>query len=399
VLVLALVVLLALGLRSARGRLRSTRGELDEVSRDFTHWSAVQRRIADALDVGVGYYRTDGALGFANAAMVDMARRSGFRAESGMPAGYFVYGDDRERPLPFDEQIIPRARRGEFAGGTVFWVGPPGDQRAVLAATRPLTDAGGQSLGFAFFAYDVTDMQNSIRVREEFLATVSHELKTPLTSVLGFLDVALDRIDVVALGVDREFGIIEDNIGQLQARIADLLTFTGRGVSIFRRDVDLQRLVQERIGQMASRARNADIRFSSGPPLSAEVDARRVEQVLDNLLSNAVKFSPPGSAIDVTLDQQASQARLRVMDAGMGMSADEQVQAFDRFFRGAEARNQAVPGVGLGLTIVRTIVLAHGGRVDVESVPGRGTTFTVVLPLRSVGRPLSVTDGNSGAVA
>jgi signal transduction histidine kinase len=113
----------------------------------------------------------------------------------------------------------------------------------------------------------------------------------------------------------------------------------------------------------------------------AEVDGERIRQVLDNLLSNAIKYSEPGSTIFVQLQSRSSEVILTVRDEGIGIENADLDRLFTRFHRGAEAERRLISGTGLGLSIVRSIVEAHGGEVEVDSVPGHGSTFVVTLPL------------------
>jgi two-component system phosphate regulon sensor histidine kinase PhoR len=118
------------------------------------------------------------------------------------------------------------------------------------------------------------------------------------------------------------------------------------------------------------------------PGVTAEVDPEKIGQILDNLLSNAIKYSPVGGTIDVELIGSDDSILLRVTDTGIGISPADQRQLFDRFFRAESARIDAVPGVGLGLSIVSSLVDAHAGRIDVRSELGTGTIITVTLPRR-----------------
>jgi signal transduction histidine kinase len=120
----------------------------------------------------------------------------------------------------------------------------------------------------------------------------------------------------------------------------------------------------------------------------AHVDPGRIKQVVDNLISNAVKYTSDGGTITVRLGRDAESLTIAVADTGRGISKTDQARLFDRFFRSRDVRDAAIQGVGIGLTIVRTIVLAHGGTIDVESEPGQGSTFLVRLPLRAEATPL-----------
>jgi signal transduction histidine kinase len=127
-------------------------------------------------------------------------------------------------------------------------------------------------------------------------------------------------------------------------------------------------------------ARGIELTCSTEPLPAANGDRLRIGQVIDNLVSNALKFTPAGGTVEVRAYPHHSAVRIEVADTGMGISEDEQGQLFERFFRTARAQEQAIPGVGLGLSISKAIVEAHGGRVSVSSIEGAGTTFFVDLP-------------------
>jgi signal transduction histidine kinase len=151
---------------------------------------------------------------------------------------------------------------------------------------------------------------------------------------------------------------------------------------LVRASVDLRELVEDAVAATAPAAAGAGVavRLDAPAAVIAEVDAHRVRQVVDNLLSNAVKYTEPGGAVTLALGEADGEVALDVSDTGIGIAADELEHVFARFFRGGQAQRQHIPGTGIGLSIVSAIVEAHGGRIEVDSEPGRGTTFRVRLP-------------------
>ena len=152
-----------------------------------------------------------------------------------------------------------------------------------------------------------------------------------------------------------------------------------------RRTVDLARLVEEVYEQGKVLAGTRAITLSLGrmEPISVQGDDERLKRVLLNLLDNGIKYTPAGGHVTLSLERTGEEARLKVKDTGIGLSAEEQDRVFERFYRSAEGRSSGEGGAGLGLCIARSIVEAHGGRIEVESSPGLGSTFTVVLPALS----------------
>jgi signal transduction histidine kinase len=150
-------------------------------------------------------------------------------------------------------------------------------------------------------------------------------------------------------------------------------------------EVDLSTLTTEAVEAARPRAEAKDLALETAtqavPAMAGDHD--RLAQVLDNLISNAVKFTPQGGTVSVRLAVHNGEAALEVRDTGVGIPAAEQDRLFERFYRATTATERAIPGVGLGLTIAKAIVEAHGGNLDFESVEGSGTTFTVRLPLRT----------------
>jgi signal transduction histidine kinase len=147
-------------------------------------------------------------------------------------------------------------------------------------------------------------------------------------------------------------------------------------------EIDIAAIVGQAVqacGPVAA-ARGIALTCSTESLPAANGDRLRIGQVIDNLISNALKFTPAGGTVEVRAYPHASAVRIEVADTGMGISADEQTQLFERFFRTARAQEEAIPGVGLGLSISKAIVEAHDGRISVRSVEGAGTTFFVDLP-------------------
>lgn len=340
--------------------------------------------ITTAVDVGVVFFDADGRIRHHNPMAAEIFRLAAEpygRASEGRP---LVFGPDGHTPVDPERQVIPRALGGEHVVNEFEWIGPPGQQRALLMSGRAVVRPDGSRLGTVIAAHDVTQLANAIQVREDFLLSVSHELRTPLTSIVGYIDLLEDALDTEALGIRREFEVITRNAGVLLDRIADLLAMPDTEVELDRSTVDVSRLVERSVEGVLPRA-NANgvtVRAHVDPPVAADVDESRFRQVIDNLLSNSVKYTPPGGSATLSLRELDGWAELVVADTGVGMKADEIAQAFDPLYRARQARDGAAGGFGIGLSIVQRIVTAHGGTIRVESEPGSGTTVTVRVPAR-----------------
>lgn len=252
---------------------------------------------------------------------------------------------------------------------------------------NPYNDGAGTQQGYLLVVTDESKAVEVARMKDEFVGMISHELRTPLSAIIGFLDL-LQHDPAQPLTADQQefVGIIERNAQRLLNLVGDLL-FTAQVESgrfpLDRASADLTELVRSAVTSAGPHAQREGITISAETPdeeLSLLVDAGRIGQALDNLLSNAIKFTPAGGAVTAQVRTVDDGVELSVRDTGVGIPEDEQGMLFTRFFRASTATRNAVPGVGLGLTITRAIVLAHGGTMDVTSQEGVGTEFRFVLP-------------------
>lgn len=235
-------------------------------------------------------------------------------------------------------------------------------------------------------------LNRSLRLRDEFLSGVSHDLKTPLAIVKGQAQLLQRRVtrgklddDALLAGLDQ----IEAKSRMMADLIDELLDVTrlraGESLELDRRTIDLVALVQDAVAGLRETMGEHSLEVQAQEPyLNGSWDAVRLRRVVGNLISNALKYSPDGGTITVTISHQKSsdldEAVLTVMDEGMGIPSDDLPHIFEQFYRGMNAR-VAADGTGLGLTGVKHIVEQHGGTVAVESQEGVGTTFSVRLPL------------------
>jgi signal transduction histidine kinase/CHASE3 domain sensor protein len=226
------------------------------------------------------------------------------------------------------------------------------------------------------------------KAKSDFLSTVSHELRTPLTSIVGYVELLKDE-DTGPLTQPqlRMLEVVDRNANRLRALIEDLLTLSRIESGAFtsrKAPIDLRELVTSAVDAIRPAAEAASVSLDTRcdeRPLVMQADGEQLDRVLMNLLSNAVKFTPEGGRISVRADRRDGEVILSVSDTGIGIPAKEQEKLFQRFFRASNATDAAIPGTGLGLTIVRTIVANHGGETEVRSEEGRGTTITARLPL------------------
>jgi two-component system OmpR family sensor kinase len=227
----------------------------------------------------------------------------------------------------------------------------------------------------------IATVERALRQQREFLADTSHELRSPLTVVLANLNLLRRDLDPH----ERELSVDEaTSEAQRMRRLIDellLLAQADAAQAIARAPVRLDELVTEAVTAAQRLAPDHCYQLDLAAPLVVIGDEERLTQLVRNLLENAAKYTPPGTMVDVRLRQSGSVAQLIVADSGPGIPAEHLVHLWDRYYRVDDVRSRESGGTGLGLPIVKFIAEAHGGRADVSSQVGAGTTFTIELPL------------------
>ncbi|WP_431074093.1 ATP-binding protein [Microbacterium phyllosphaerae] len=291
----------------------------------------------------------------------------------GLHPGLRSLFDDADAGLPVDAHVDVAT-----AGGSTV---------PVRATVTPYQDSDGSRHGYLLVITDETRAVEVARMKDEFVGMISHELRTPLSAIIGFLDLLQNDPAQPLTPDQQEFvGIIERNAQRLLNLVGDLL-FTAQVESgrfpLERREADVVELVRNAVESAGPHAQREGIEIVAEvptAPVRLSIDSGRIGQALDNLLSNAIKFTGTGGRVTASLRMLDGAVELAVRDTGVGIPEDEQGMLFTRFFRASTATQNAVPGVGLGLTITRAIMLAHGGSMDVTSKEGVGTEFRMLLP-------------------
>ncbi len=292
-----------------------------------------------------------------------------------------VFGPDRKTLVPVQERPVRRAVLGETFTDYLVWLGLGNEQRAFVTTARAMKDADGKFSGSVIAFSDVTDLVNALTAKDDFVSSVSHEFRTPLTSILGYVEILLgDEPDESQRGM---LEIVRRNSERLLTLVSDLLSTRNGQLIVSPHAVDVADLVRSSVSSAMPKAAASGVVLEADTPerLEAHVDGARISQVLDNLVSNAIKYSPGGGNVVVSLAQEDGHLACRVTDTGMGMNPEDTSEVFAKFFRTSSVRRTAIPGVGLGLPISKAIVEAHGGTIEVESALGKGTTFTFRVPV------------------
>jgi two-component system phosphate regulon sensor histidine kinase PhoR len=273
---------------------------------------------------------------------------------------------------PVEGDVIVRVEQGE---------------RFLQAHGALLLDDEGRKIGAVVVLNDVTRLQRLEGVRRDFVANVSHELKTPITSIKGFVETLRDGavrrpaeaekfLEIVAKQADRMNSIIEDLL--LLSRVEQ----DAREAKVTLERVPVKGVILEAVQVCEPKAHAKDITITVDCPegLAARLNAALLEQAIINLIDNAIKYSEPGRPVALEAAADDGEVRISVRDKGAGIEPEHLPRIFERFYRVDKARSRKLGGTGLGLAIVKHIVQAHGGSVAVESAPGAGTTFTIRLP-------------------
>jgi two-component system phosphate regulon sensor histidine kinase PhoR len=263
----------------------------------------------------------------------------------------------------------PRLRRTEIVMA---------DERIFNAGVTPIA-----GVGFAIILHDITHLKEMDRLKSEFVSAVSHDLRSPLTTILGYVDL-IERAGPVTAQQKEFISRIQGSVGSITTLITDLLDLgkIESGIDLHKEPVQIAVQARSALESIRARAEQKRIQMAVTlqeglPPLSG--NPTRLRQMVFNLLDNAVKYTPNRGTIALSCQMEEGQILLRVSDTGIGIPLSEVPQVFNKFYRATNVQNTV--GTGLGLSIVKSIVDIHNGRMWVDSILGQGTTFTIVLPV------------------
>ncbi len=261
------------------------------------------------------------------------------------------------------------------------------EEHFLQVKSNALQDEQGQKIGILVVLNDITRLKRLEQVRRDFVANVSHELKTPITSIKGFVETLLEGAINNPEEAKRFLDIIARQTGRMDAIIDDLLALSrieqqAQKTGIEREKVCIKDALETAIElcRNNAQAKQIDIELRCADSIVANINMPLLEQAVVNLLDNAIKYSPSSSKIEVTAAQVGEKISITVTDFGCGIDKESLPRLFERFFRVDKARSRKLGGTGLGLAIVKHIAQAHNGSVTVESSLDKGSKFTIELP-------------------
>ncbi len=249
-------------------------------------------------------------------------------------------------------------------------------------------DENGQDAGMIVVLLDITEQQKLENMQRDFVANVSHELKTPLTTIKSYTETLVDTEIDDCKTIGHFLKIIDEEADRMNRLVRELLQLSKldyKREKWFKKETNLVNVVKAALTKVEMTATNKELQLNSlfDPKLRVMtfIDRDRIDQVILNVLSNAIKYTPEGGSIDVDVLGEESCARVVISDSGIGIAENEIPRIFERFYRVDKARSREMGGTGLGLSIAKQIVEEHGGTITVRSKLGQGSTVTISLPL------------------
>ncbi|EZP26263.1 sensor histidine kinase [Microbacterium oleivorans] len=379
-LVAVTVSLVARDLARMRATMHSVSTELDQALRLSDRDTAMLRATLDATDNAVAVFGPDGRPILLNAVAAEISGRSGIDDVDRDGFASLIWRADPSMPVEATSaDFVERVRSGDFAAPrTVEFGGDP--RRVMQVIVRPVV-AGGDEVGIVIVGQDVTDLVNAVEVRDRFLSTVGHEFRTPLTVILGHTDIALmnnsaetERWEAVERSAERLLRLVERLITAGQ---------TSRDVEARSGASHVGPVVKHAVTEVAVRAmeRGIGIQIGTMPERAARIAVRDLSSILEELLRNAVEFTPAGGGdIVVSAHEDGRDIVVTVADQGIGMTEQERVHAFERFYRAPYAHEEAIPGTGIGLSNAASLADAYGASVSLQAHNPRGTLAVLRLP-------------------
>lgn len=355
---------------------------LEDIAHEKSRMGTLIRQVSD----GVMATDREKQVALANPAFL---RLTGYRGESpiGMPVKELI-NNDRLLQLIDEALSMPPDQFAELT--EEFDQGTLAENKEAVLAVRcvPFRDRLHRNLGTVTVVHDITALKKMDKIKSDFVSMVAHEIKSPMNSVLALVKVIQDGLAGDVTEKQREIlGRVSEKIKGLSDLAADLLDLSrieSGLITLEKERLQIASVLSEQVTFHQTRAQAKNIHLSLEPvpelpPVLA--NKRAIEEVIANLLTNAIKYTPDEGEVAVSAGAERDYVHVAVKDTGFGIAPEDLNRVFDRFYRVKNDQTRMISGTGLGLAIVKSIVEAHNGRIEVESEPGRGSTFHVFLPV------------------
>jgi len=349
--------------------------------------------LIDTAPVGISFHLApDGRLELINKAGEAILGRptAPGLAATGIPAYYGAFLPSGE-PFPSEELPVSRALRGEICAGIEMLIRQPSGQAIyILVNSAPVRDAGGRIAGAIVAFQDITPIREQERLRDEFISTAAHELKTPVTTIKGYAEMMLkwapegrDPREAAAIGM---IDAATDRINQRVQEMLDVVRFRKTPAEMRRERFELGELASQVVQRMQTLTKIHTLTLQREGEIPVEADRERIGEVLVTLVDNAIRSSPEGGDIEVRVWVQQGEARVAVTDHGVGIPKERQPHIFEPFYEPVPSGAAGYRGVvALSLYLSKEVIECHKGRMWLESEEGKGSTFYFALPLAERG--------------
>ena len=287
-----------------------------------------------------------------------------------------------------DRLALEAIRRGEPQSESISLSRGGSEPREMEVSAVPFGGNAAAAKGAVILFHDVSHFRKVEQMRRDFVANVSHELRTPLSILRGYIETLLDDPDQTPGELRRILEIMDRHSDRLHALVEDVLSLArleSPGMELHLGEIELPDLLHSIMRdwekRFATKQLKSHLNFPANLP-HLQADETRLQELIYNLLDNAVKYSKPGGTVFLRAEPADDTVPISVRDEGIGISRDDLPRIFERFYRADKSRTSQQPGTGLGLSIVKHIAQLHGGTIEAESEIGKGTTISVVLPLK-----------------
>lgn len=369
--------------RAARRLLRRRSAQIDRAARRAETHERRVTQIIDALDTALVAIDASGRILKMNDAYRRLYGRDGFGAA--LPAPAVEYDDREGEPIPVHRTVLARAGRGERVTGERVWLyDVEGTWRALEVSIQPIASEDDEGEVALVRIEDLTEALAAAEERRTMSAILNHELRNPLTAIVGHVDLLLEREDLPERAAD-QLRVVASASERMQALVTTALDASRAHARVLSEPVDLRALAEASVSSFlpTASADGLQLRMTGAETLLIYGDAFRLRQAIDNVVSNAVKYTPAGGLIEVGLGRtDDGDAELVIADTGSGMTQDDVERLFEPYFRSERAERSGIPGTGLGMVVVQEVVTAHGGTIDVRSALGEGTRTSLRFPRR-----------------